>query len=725
LKQFLSGKDRFWVSAVAGFYDVLFEVSNEDRHTILLLLEEEGRSATQLSKALDLSLPEISRHVSRLGEAGLARKDVDGLHRLTPYGELVLSQLRELEFTSRHRGYLATHSTAHLPPDLVRRISDLSGSTYSHSVMEFLHGIDVIVKESEERIWFIVDQYPMSALASIGEALNRGVEFRGIEPSGGVPGPDPSLHGVKEIQGLKRARTTPLVEEKALDSVDVFLFLSEKRCAIAFPTPDGEFDYRGFTATDELSLSWCADLFDQYWEMAVDRVYVTPTEYIQRPPAARMGEQRSETVVVGRNDAESDARAVQDAVDNYGQVRLEGSFNFGTSRVTITKSVVIKGEGREGDIPSTKIYKKGWAFPISEDDYLFRVEGEGVDVTIENIHFTDFNDTCISNRLGNSVRIRGNRITLPTGIGRGYSHGQFGDVVVGISVNGGFPGGVSIEGNHLDFAISRIYGGYLPPKLIEDPAYRPDLRNHEYYIGWGVLVREASGAVTIRDNVIRNLNSMGIAVSENHGSTDVLITGNTIVSEVHGSYYYDRRWAGNGIMVQSAWVHRYPGHNVEIRDNTIRLDKPLFIGVTVAGPDFAPEGSGKLREGVIEGNKIHLENGSVGIMMESSEGFQVTNNTISGKAYFGMGFFPRGDIDQRRLGAYDHMVSDNDMKGLEIKEPDEHSVGLFDEKTYAASKAGSATANVWLGVNTRGNIVQVSDGETVVDEGRENKITSS
>jgi hypothetical protein len=63
------------------------------------------------------------------------------------------------------------------------------------------------------------------------------------------------------------------------------------------------------------------------------------------------------------------------------------------------------------------------------------------------------------------------------------------------------------------------------------------------------------------------------------------------------------------------------------------------------------------------------------------------------------------------------------MKALRIKEPDDYSRDLFDEKTYAGSRADSATANIWLGVNTRGNVVQVGDGETIVDEGQDNRIT--
>jgi len=62
------------------------------------------------------------------------------------------------------------------------------------------------------------------------------------------------------------------------------------------------------------------------------------------------------------------------------------------------------------------------------------------------------------------------------------------------------------------------------------------------------------------------------------------------------------------------------------------------------------------------------------------------------------------------------------MRGLEIKDPDEYSKGLFDERTYAGSKGGTATAHVWLNTNTKGNIVKVRNSEVVVDEGTDNTI---
>ena len=710
------------VSGLEKFYDVLFEVSNEDRHQILLQLEKEAMNVTNLANALGLSLPETSRHVSRLGEVGLTHKDVKGFYHLTHYGEVVLRQLRELEFTSQHRDYFTNHVLARIPTEFVKRIGDLADSAYTHNVIDFLHSIEDIIKEAKEQVWFLVDHYPVSALASIGEALDRGVRFRCIEPMEGVLGPLISLQKPEEKVGLRRAISTPLVEQRIVESVDLFLFLSEKRCALAFTTSDGEFDYRGFSAEDERSLKWCRDLFQQYWETAEPRVYISPKDYV-RPIHKRVLEAGAggRIVVEGRDNSSVDAQAVQDAVDNYDEVILIGTFNFGTSTVVIGRSVVIRGEGREDDIPSTKIYKSGWTFPFhriasapATFGHVFVVDGEGADVTIENIHFTDFNYTCIDGHQGNSMTIRNNRITLGTGLGRGMKLSSWGDVVIGIEQYSGFPGGVIIEGNYLDFALSFLEGGYIPLGLKEDPNYRPDLPNHEYYIGRGILITRACGKVIIANNVVRNANARAISALQNEASADIVIRNNTIVSEIYGSYWFDNRWAGFGISVRSGWSSLAPGCHVEIIENTIKYDKLHYCGIGLMAPVI--EGSEKLSYGIVKNNHIHLGDGSVGIIAESCDGFEITDNTLSGKAYYGI------TISSHREGAYENIVENNNMRDLEIKDTDQYSDGLFDMSTFTGSLGKSAIAHVWLNTNTKGNIVKVSTGEIVIDEGTENTI---
>ena len=88
------------VSSSEGFYDLLFELSNEHRHWILLLLQKKAMRITDIAKELNRNNPEIRRHISRLQDVGLIQRDVEGYYHLTPYGETSLLLFQEFEFLS-------------------------------------------------------------------------------------------------------------------------------------------------------------------------------------------------------------------------------------------------------------------------------------------------------------------------------------------------------------------------------------------------------------------------------------------------------------------------------------------------------------------------------------------------------------------------------------------------------------------------------------------------
>ena len=711
------------------FYDLLFEMSNEHRHNIMLLLKEKAMRLTAISKELDLTSPEISRHVSRLSEIGLVTKDVEGFFSLTPLGTMVLTMLQEFEFASRHTEYFASHNHEGLPIEYVKRIGDLSESTFTDNIPGFFRQIEHVITEAEEYVWLLVDQFPLNHLSLIIEAIERGVRFRIVEPQNRVISPDLEAMAPEESRALSRTKLAHLIEQRMLDEVNVYMYISEKSCVSAFPTLRGENEYKGFMSTDETSLKWCKDLFQHYWDEAVQRT-PSPALEVKRGPISMTEGSSSQTVVVGRERPEFDAQSIQDAVDNFDEVVLKGRFNIGTSTINIKRSLLLQGEGRTNDIPDTKIYKKGWTFPFMSQEYLFTIRGDDIDVTIENIHIENFNGTCIYNQKGNSVKIRKNRITLESGLGRGLTFGQWGDHVVGITsggesrYQGSFPGGVVIEENYLDFALSYPRGGFITNKGTENnPDYRPDLGNHEAPICVGIFTLRNLGKVIVRNNVVRNMNSRGILVTDNWGSADIKIENNTVISGVFGAYPYNSHVSGIGIFVQSAWTEPRSGTRVEVANNKIVCDKVNYCGIAVHGPSMYQKGAGKLEECIIRDNEIELKEGSMGILIRKSDFTEVVDNKISGKAYYGLhvsGSESRGGIE---LGANENVFEANDMESLVIKEPDEYSDRHVDRRMFTGVGGKSVTAHVWLDSLTKGNVVEIRKGEKVVDEGQNNKIS--
>jgi hypothetical protein len=359
-------------------------------------------------------------------------------------------------------------------------------------------------------------------------------------------------------------------------------------------------------------------------------------------------------------------------------------------------------------------------------EYVFEIDGEDIDVTIENIHFQDFNCACITASRGNSVKICNNRITLPSGLGRGQSYPNIGDIITGIHImnpdedKGQFPGGVLIEGNYLDFAFWYIEGGFLPRSKVMDPEYRPDHEKHESYVGFGILIHNILGKVVISNNVVRNMNTRGIVLQDNFESSSIHITGNTITSEIFGSYPYSTHFAGIGIQAVSAFSEGRSGSSVYISDNDVRCSKLNYCGIAVYGQSIYNEGSGKLGECIVENNRIHLDDGSVGIVIRKNDDVEVYGNKISGRVYYGLHLWGSKGYSGFDLGSNGNSIHDNDLSGLVVKAPDEYSNGHVDGRMFTGSEGKSKTAHVWVNKYSSRNKVRIKESESFIDEGRDN-----
>ena len=251
--------------------NLLFELSNEDRLRILRQLEKEAMKVTELSKELGLTTQECSRHLSRLAEARLTKKDVDGYIHLTPYGELSLRQLQGQMFTAKHRDYFTSHTLTRLPSEFVARIGELADSIYIDDVMVTVHRVEKTLREAEEYLCDINVPFIASAFPLIRGAFERGVKSRFIRTRDLVVPPS-----MREEQKRVWADQTPsrftisgVYQEKVMDKGDLVLYMSEKEVAIlAFPLQNGSFDLFGFATKDRRARKWCHDIFEYYWERA-------------------------------------------------------------------------------------------------------------------------------------------------------------------------------------------------------------------------------------------------------------------------------------------------------------------------------------------------------------------------------------------------------------------------------------------------------------------------
>lgn len=643
---------------------------------------------------------------------------MDNLYHVTSFGEYILNMIGDLEFIIKHRDYFVSHNPTCIPLHFQKRMIELSSYTSVDNFMNFLNFMNEKIMEAKEFIWLGVDQYPTISIGAMLKAVDRNVKIRIIE-QGEFTGPNVTFDN---RYFLTIDEEGPNVEIRTHKNNDVYLFISDVGSAIAFPSED-IYDYTGFINENTENETWSKDIFNHYWSQAKVKTALKSSKYEKIP--LKKGKS---IIVTSHEDPSLNVRALQNAVDNYEEVTIRGVFNLGASSVIIKKSVVIRGDGREKDIPLTKVFQTGWKFPTRENRFLFAIGSNGIDVTIENIHFQDFNGYCIVNGEGNSTIIRNNRFTLDTGLGRGYTYGQEGDRVTAIMAGGtyrdrcGFPGGVLIEGNYVDFAISYVRGGQVSRKQYDDPMYRPDLRNHESYIGYGILVNRNLGKVIVRNNIIRNINARAICVLDNCESAEILIEDNTIFSDVYGAYPFSSDIAGTGIWVQSSWSLPRSGSTVNVIDNKVRCDKVNYCGIAISGPTIYREGAGKLDTCLVKNNIIHLKDGTVGILVQRTDETQIIDNKITGKAYYG--FHIKGSKKQEGLNLESNrnLLEDNDLSRLDLKHPDKYS-DIYIGNTIHDDTDKTRTAHILMDNYTKDNKITIMPNVSVMDKGQNNSIT--
>jgi len=254
--------------------NIFFELSNEDRLEILFKLQEDHMKVTMLSRELEITTQECSRHIARLSDAKLVEKDPEGFFNLTQYGRASLKLIPSWSFISEHSDYFNAHSLEKIPSEFVCRISELRKSEPTENVMVTFHVVESLIKNTEEYVWLMHDQYLLNTLPLLRERLEKGVTVRTFEPQTIEPKRilDPMRpHYIDEDDEIffMKAWESGQVSTRFSDDIEAFLYVSEKEAVIAFPLSDSSFDYLGFYSKEPAMRRFCRDLFDSCWETGV------------------------------------------------------------------------------------------------------------------------------------------------------------------------------------------------------------------------------------------------------------------------------------------------------------------------------------------------------------------------------------------------------------------------------------------------------------------------
>jgi len=235
--------------------EALFNLASVDRLALLSEIAQKKQRLTNLSVVINASPQECSRHIARLQDSGLIKKNNDGLYEATNLGHALLHLLPSYEFFLTHKDYFIAHDVSFLPRGFLARVGELAAGEFVNHFSIVLELIKKVISTGHEYVWLISDQ-PMVIGPSIGPTFfSRNVPVRLI----GQADIDRKV-AAEVVSSLTRSDVAVLPE------VNLAMAINEEIAGICFPDSVGKIDFSaGFYSEDPEFRGWCGDLFEHYW----------------------------------------------------------------------------------------------------------------------------------------------------------------------------------------------------------------------------------------------------------------------------------------------------------------------------------------------------------------------------------------------------------------------------------------------------------------------------
>lgn len=237
-------------------HELMFELSHPGRLEALRILSKKPHRLTDISKALDLTSAEISRHLGRLTKAQLIIKDGDGRYSLTPFGGIILQELSSLRFVTKNNLYFSTHDFSAVPEEL-GLLSAISTCELVQGTLEIMSMVEDLTKNAKKRIHIISDQPMRSMVSNNVQKARKGVQIKIIYQKD------------MDIPEEYRPKKGKSIEVRLIDEVRFSMKSNEKVGGLVLPDLNGKIDYDfALMRDDPQFVRWLEFLFDYFWQKA-------------------------------------------------------------------------------------------------------------------------------------------------------------------------------------------------------------------------------------------------------------------------------------------------------------------------------------------------------------------------------------------------------------------------------------------------------------------------
>ncbi len=237
-------------------HKLMFELSHPERLKILQILRKKPMRLSHLSKELDVTTAEVSRHLDRLGKARLIDRDSNSNYNLTPFALIILSEVSNFDFILKNIDFFMTHDLSTFPGYLLWFNSAAEGEIVQ-GTLEISTRIKEFSIEAKEYIHVISDQVMRGLIELDCKQNDKGVKLKKIYPKDA------------DIPREYKKRLDDNFEIRTLDEIPVAVKITDKNAGMVNLNLEGKMDFSiGLIGEKESFRRWITAIFDYYWDLA-------------------------------------------------------------------------------------------------------------------------------------------------------------------------------------------------------------------------------------------------------------------------------------------------------------------------------------------------------------------------------------------------------------------------------------------------------------------------
>ncbi|UCG69048.1 MAG: helix-turn-helix domain-containing protein [Thermoplasmata archaeon] len=236
---------------------LMFELSHPERMKILQLLEKEPMRLSDISKILDVTTTEVSRHLERLGRAKLLERNSKNRYHITSFAKIILSESSKFDYLIDNMDFFLDHDLSILPQHL-HWFTSMAEGEIIEGALENASLIWDYNSGAKKYIHVISDEAMRGVVDITSKKIDQGVEVKKIYQKDAKIPPE-------YISRIRKKNH----EIRTLDVIPLAFIITEKNTGMSFRSNNGKVDFSaGFTGDSESFRRWVNAIFDYFWDKA-------------------------------------------------------------------------------------------------------------------------------------------------------------------------------------------------------------------------------------------------------------------------------------------------------------------------------------------------------------------------------------------------------------------------------------------------------------------------